>query len=116
MSKKKKIPIEVSVRHCHLSERDAEILFGAGYAFSPLRELSQPGQFAMEETLTLTGPRGKIESVRVIGPLRKMTQVEVSASDARVLGVTAPLRISGSLKDSAAITLTGPKGSSTISE
>lgn len=105
------IPIAVSARHCHLSQNDLEALFGEGYELTKKADLSQPGQFAANETITIVGPRGSIEKVRILGPARNMTQVEVSQTDAIKLGSTPPLRESGDIKGSAPITLVGPKGS-----
>jgi putative phosphotransacetylase len=105
------IPIAVSARHCHLSQADLEQLFGKGYELSKKAELSQPGQFASKETVTLVGPRGCIEKVRILGPVRSATQVEISKTDSVKLGVQPPLRESGNIKDSASITLVGPQGS-----
>jgi putative phosphotransacetylase len=105
------IPIAVSARHCHLSKSDLEALFGEGYELTKKVDLSQPGQFAANETITIAGPRGSLEKVRILGPARKMTQVEVSQTDSIKLGVNPPLRESGDIKDSAPITLVGPQGS-----
>ncbi|MCM3568522.1 phosphate propanoyltransferase [Neobacillus mesonae] len=105
------IPIAVSARHCHLSQSDLEALFGEGYELTKKADLSQPGQFAANETITIAGPRGSLEKVRILGPARKMTQVEVSLTDSIKLGSKPPLRESGDIAGSAAITLVGPKGS-----
>jgi putative phosphotransacetylase len=110
------IPIGISNRHVHLSEEHVKELFGEGKSFSKLKDLSQPGQYACEETLTLVGPKGVLEKVRILGPTRDKTQVEVSLSDCFKLGIRAPIRDSGDLKDSAGITLVGPKGSVTLKE
>ncbi|MGB9803446.1 phosphate propanoyltransferase [Desulfofundulus sp.] len=110
------IPVAVSNRHVHLSQKDLEILFGPGYQLQKLRDLSQPGQYACQETVTLVGPKGVLEKVRVLGPVRPRTQVEISISDCFKLGVRAPLRDSGDLDGSAPITLVGPVGSVTIPE
>lgn len=110
------IPLGVSNRHLHLSAADLAVLFGAGYELTQLKPLSQPGQFAAKETVTVVGPRGAIESVRVLGPVRKQSQVELLRSDCFRLGIQAPLRESGSLKGSASITLVGPKGTVVLSE
>ncbi len=113
---KEYVQIEVSARHVHLSQGDLEKLFGAGATLTPKRELSQPGQFLSEQRVTLVGPKGRKENVSVLGPVRKATQVELSKSDARGLGVKAPLRESGDVAGSGAITLEGPKGSIEIPE
>lgn len=107
----KTIPMAVSARHCHLSISDLDALFGEGYELTKKADLSQPGQFAANETITIVGPRGSLEKVRILGPARNMTQVEVSQTDSFKLGVKPPLRESGDIKDSAPITLVGPKGS-----
>lgn len=89
---KEYVQVEVSARHVHLSQADLEKLFGPGATLTPKRELSQPGQFLSEQRVTLVGPKGRKENVSVLGPVRKATQVELSNSDARGLGVKAPLR------------------------
>lgn len=113
---KEYVQVEVSARHVHLSQKDLEALFGPGATLTPKRELSQPGQFLSEQRVTLVGPKGRKENVSVLGPVRKNTQVELSKSDARGLGVKAPLRESGDVAGSGSITLEGPKGSITIPE
>ncbi|HWQ31060.1 MAG TPA: phosphate propanoyltransferase [Negativicutes bacterium] len=110
------IPIGISNRHIHLSKSDAAVLFGEGYEFTCSRKLSQPGQFAASETVMLAGSRGCIEQVRVLGPERPKTQVEISRGDSIKLGVTAPLRESGSLKGSGGVTVIGPKGTILLAE
>lgn len=110
------VEVEVSARHVHLSQADLEALFGPGTTLTPKRDLSQPGQFLSEQRVTLVGPKGRKENVSVLGPVRKATQVELSKSDARGLGVKAPLRESGDVAGSGSITLEGPKGSITIPE
>ncbi|RKZ22149.1 propanediol utilization protein [bacterium] len=110
------IPIGVSARHVHLSGEHLEILFGKGYELRKLRDLSQPGQFAAEETVTLVGPKGVIEKVRILGPLRKRTQVELAKTDAIKLGVDPPVRDSGDLDGTPGITIVGPKGAVTLEE
>lgn len=110
------VPVSVSARHVHLQEDHIELLFGKGYTLTKLRDLSQPGQFACEEQVTLVGPKGRIERVRVLGPARKQTQVEVAASDARRLGIYPPVRNSGDLKGSAPITIVGPAGTLHLDE
>lgn len=92
---KQKIRVEASGRHIHLSKDDAEKLFGVGYKFQVLKELSQPGQYACKERVRLIGPKGIIEGVVILGPFRNKTQVELSLTDTRVLGVEAVLRESG---------------------
>lgn len=106
-----KIPIGVSNRHIHLSKSDLETLFGVGYELTPIKDLSQPGQYACKEVLTIIGPSMKpIENVRVLGPVRKASQVEISMTDSYTLKVKPPVRESGNIKDSAPIRIVGPKG------
>lgn len=110
------VKVGVSARHVHLSRRDMDILFGAGSELTPLKEL-MGGQYAAKETVTIIGLKLRpIENVRVLGPLRKQTQVEVSATDCIRLGIKAPVRLSGDLAGSAPITIVGPKGSVTLDE
>jgi len=111
-----KIPIAVSNRHIHLSQGDLNILFGEGYQLKKFKDLSQPGQFAAEEMVTLVGPGGVKTKVRVLGPVRDKTQVEISRTDAFDLGVRPPVRDSGTLKASPGIAIVGPLGSVTIKE
>ena len=92
-----RIPVEISAKHVHLSQEHVEALFGAGYTLTPKRDLSQPGQFLCEERVTVVGPKGTFKNVAVLGPVRSRTQVALSATDARALGVKAPLRLSGDL-------------------
>lgn len=110
------IPIAVSARHVHLSEKDLEVLFGTSYQLKVYKPLSHPNQFAAEEQVMIAGPKGSIERVRVLGPLRKQTQVEVSFTDAIKLGVNPPVRHSGDLKGSSPVTIIGPKGSLYLQE
>ena len=98
-------PVEASARHVHLSQQDLERLFGAGYRLRPKKYLSQPGQFLSEERVTVKGPKGQFENVAVLGPVRSATQVEVSLSDARVLGVDPPVAMSGDLRGAADVEL-----------
>ena len=105
------IPVGISNRHIHLSRADLETLFGAGYELTPMKDLSQPGQYACKETLTLVGPSMRaIEGVRVLGPLRKTSQVEISLTDSFQLKVKPPVRESGKTEGSAPVTIVGPKG------
>lgn len=111
------IPVGVSNRHIHLTKEDMETLFGAGYELTHLKDLSQPGQYACKETLTIVGPSLRpIENVRVLGPLRKASQVEISRTDSFTLKVKPPVRESGSLAGSAPITIIGPKGVVSLKE
>jgi acetate kinase len=105
-----KIPIEVSAHHVHLSKDAVDAIFGLGYELTPQSDLSQPGQFACKETVTLVGPNGRVERVRVLGPLRKQTQVEISMTEEFKLGIQAPIRPSGDLKGSPGLTIQGPAG------
>lgn len=105
------IPVGVSNRHIHLSQEDVNSLFGEGYQLTKLRDLSQPGQYACKETVTICGPKGAIEKVRILGPVRSKTQVEILKGDCFKLGTVAPARMSGELQGTPGITLIGPKGS-----
>ena len=111
------IPVGVSNRHIHLSQKDLDTLFGEGYELTPIKELSQPGQYACKELLTIIGPSMRpIENVRVLGPVRKSSQVEISATDSYVLKVKPPVRESGNIAGSAPIRIVGPKGVVELSE
>ena len=104
------VPVGVSARHIHLTQEDVEKLFGKGYQLTKKKEL-MGGQFAANEQCTIVGLKLRaIENVRILGPVRSKSQVEVSATDARTLGINAPLRQSGDVKGSAPIALVGPKG------
>ncbi len=105
------IPVGVSNRHIHLTREHVEILFGKGYELEKLKDLSQPGQYACKETLTILGPSLRpIERVRVLGPERRASQVEISKTDSYVLKVKAPVRESGKIQGSAGVTIVGPMG------
>ena len=108
------IPIEVSAHHVHLAQNDLEAIFGQGAQLTPEFELSQPGQYACKETVSLIGPKGRIERVRILGPVRKDTQVEVAMTEQFILGIKPPIRESGDIKESPGITIAGPKGTITI--
>lgn len=110
------IPVGISNRHVHLSQHDLEALFGRGYELTAMKELSQPGQYACKEMLTICGPKGVIEKVRILGPVRPQTQVEILAGDCFKLGVKAEARLSGDLSGTSGITLVGPGGSVQINE
>lgn len=107
---KTKLPIALSNRHLHLSTKDINTLYGEGYRLKPMKDLSQPGQFACEEKVDLVGPKGTIKGVRVLGPARKETQIEISLMDGFALGVKAPISDSGMLEGSPGIKLVGPAG------
>jgi putative phosphotransacetylase len=110
------IPVGVSNRHVHLSIDHVAALFGKDYNLTPMRYLSQPGQFACKETVTIKGPRGSIEQVRILGPARGFSQVEVSLTDGFRLGVQPPVRLSGKVQGTPGIHLTGPQGSLELDE
>lgn len=110
------VPVSISARHIHLQQEHVDILFGKGYKLTKFKDISQPGQYACNEKITLKGPHGIIENVRVLYPIRKQTQIEVAKSDARKLGISPPVRESGNLKGSAPITVIGPKGTIMLEE
>lgn len=110
------IPVAVSARHVHLTQEAVEALFGEGYQLTPYKPLSQPGQFACNERVTLVGPKNKIERVRILGPVRSKNQVEISRTDEFFLGIDAPIRASGHVEGSPGIHLIGDKGELTIKE
>ena len=111
------IPVGISNRHIHLSRKDLDTLFGEGYELTPMKELSQPGQYACSEVVTLVGASLRpIENVRVLGPLRKESQVEVSLTDSFTLKVKPPVRESGNIKGSASVTVVGPRGAVRLDE
>lgn len=112
--KKYPIPIEISAHHVHLSQADVDKLFGPGHQLTPQHELSQPGQYACEEKVHLVGPKGRIANVRVLGPTRKETQVEIAMTEQFKVGIQPPIRESGDLANTPGITLEGPAGSTTI--
>lgn len=105
-----KIIVETSARHVHLDKKTLEKLFGKGYKLTPDYPLSQKGEFAAKERVILKTKKGEIKRVRIIGPLRKKTQIEISRTDAFHLKINPPLRLSGDLKNTPGITLIGPKG------
>lgn len=110
------IPVAISARHVHLTESSIDQLFGFGHKLTPRNELSQPGQFACEETVDLVGPKRRIDKVRILGPARSKNQVEISRTDEFWLGIDAPVRNSGDVRNSAALTLVGPHGSLHLEE
>lgn len=106
----KRVPLGTSNRHIHLSQDDLEALFGKNYTLTVQKELSQPGQFAAQETVTLVGPKGSLEKVRVLGPVRKNTQVEISVTDCYKLGVEPVIRDSGQHEGTPGLEIAGPVG------
>jgi len=111
-----KTKLEVSARHVHLSPADLETLFGAGAELTVKKTLSQPGQFASNERVDIIGPKKELKNVSVLGPVRKATQVEISLTDARSIGISAPIRESGHISGSPGCKLVGPKGEIEIAE
>lgn len=105
-----KVPVGISNRHLHVTQEDLETLFGKGYQLTQKKPLSQPGQFASEETVTLIGPKNAIKNVRILGPVRPQTQVEISRTDSFTLGINPPVRDSGSISGTPGIIIEGPKG------
>lgn len=105
-----KLPIGVSSRHVHLSEQDLAALFGPGYKLTTYKELLQPGQYAANEQVDIHGPKGSFKRVRIIGPTRPQTQVEVSRTDSLALGIDPPVRESGKLHETPGLKIVGPKG------
>ncbi|KAB3538607.1 phosphate propanoyltransferase [Alkaliphilus pronyensis] len=112
----KMLPIALSNRHLHLSKKDIETLFREGYELESFKYLSQPGQFAAVEKVDLVGPKGTIKGVRVLGPARSNTQIEISLSDSFILGIRPPVRDSGNLKNSPGVKIVGPKGEVDLEE
>ena len=111
-----KFMVETSARHVHVSPEDLAVLFGEGYQLTKKKDLSQPGQFACEERVTIVGPKKELKGVSILGPERKQTQVELSLTDARSIGVAAPIRESGDLAGSGACKIVGPAGEIEIKE
>ncbi len=111
-----KILVETSARHVHVTKEDLETLFGAGHELTVKSWLSQPGQFASEEQVDIVGPKNTLKRVRILGPVRPATQVELSLTDARSIGVTAPVRESGDIAGSGACKLVGPAGEVEVAE
>lgn len=111
-----KFIVETSARHVHVTQEHLEILFGKGHELTKKKDLSQPGQFACEERVTVVGPKKELANVSILGPVRPETQVELSATDARSIGISAPIRESGDIAGSGACKLIGPSGEIEISE
>lgn len=105
-----KVNIGLSNKHLHLSQKDLETLFGEGYQLTPKKDLVQPGQFAAEEVVDIVGPKKTLKNVRVLGPVRAETQVELALTDARGIGIKAPVRESGKLEGTPGCKLVGPCG------
>lgn len=112
----KPVLVETSARHVHVSAEDLETLFGKGYQLTPKKDLSQPGQFACVERVDVVGPKKTLTGVSILGPVRSATQVELSLTDARSIGVTAPIRESGDIAGSGACKLVGPAGEVELTE
>lgn len=112
----RQVPVGISVRHIHLSRADVDRLFGRNYQLTPKKQLSQPGQYACEECLDVIGPKGELKKVRILGPERKATQIELAQTDCRNIGVTAPVRSSGHTAGTPGITLRGPLSEITVPE
>ena len=110
------ILVETSARHVHVTEADLETLFGKGYQLTVKKELSQPGQYASNERVTVVGPKKELANVSILGPCRSATQVELSMTDARSIGIVAPVRESGDVVGSAGCKLVGPAGEVEIGE
>ncbi len=112
----KEFMVETSARHVHVTEETLAALFGEGYKLTVKKELSQPGQYASNERVTVVGPKKELANVSILGPCRKFNQVELSATDARSIGIDAPIRESGDIKGSGKCTLVGPNGSVELEE
>ena len=112
----KKFIVETSARHVHLTQEHLEALFGKGATLTHKKDLSQPGRFACEERVTIVGPKRELAGVSILGPVRPATQVELSATDARSIGVEAPIRESGDIAGSGACKIIGPKGEVELTE
>lgn len=110
------IPIETSARHIHLCKEDFEILFGPDSTLTYVKELSQPGQYACQERVSIVGPRGQFDNVIILGPFRSKTQVEISMTDSRKLGIQGVIRQSGEIENTPGCTLVGPNGSLELKE
>lgn len=108
------IPVGVSGRHLHLSRKDLDALFGPGYELTKMKDLSQPGQYASEETVDIMTTKGAFTRVRILGPIRKETQIEMSLTDSVKLGITPPIRDSGNVEGSPGVVLVGPNGTITL--
>lgn len=105
-----KVSVGISNRHVHLKKEDLRTLFGKDFELTKKKDINQPGQYAANELVTICGPKGAIENVRILGPVRPYTQIEISRTDSFKLGVNPPVRMSGDLENSEEITIIGPKG------
>lgn len=112
----RKVLVEVSARHVHLTQEHLEVLFGKGATLTVKKMLSQPGQYAANERVTVVGPKKEIANISILGPVRKATQVEISLTDARSIGIIAPIRESGDTQKSAPCKIVGPAGEIEINE
>lgn len=110
------ILVETSARHVHVTDADLAVLFGAGYALTVKKELSQPGQYASNERVNVVGPKKELANVSILGPTRSATQVEISMTDARSIGIDAPVRESGDIAGTPGCTLVGPAGSVVLTQ
>jgi len=110
------VKLGISARHIHVSQEDLEKLFGVGVVLHPFKDLGQPGQYACEERIDIVGPKGSLQGLRILGPVRKQTQIELAPADARKIGLNPPLRDSGDLAGTPGIEIVGPKGTVAISE
>lgn len=108
------VPVNMSNRHAHISKEHLAILFGEGHELTKMKDLSQPGQFACDEKIDVVGPKSTLKGVRILGPVRPETQIEISVFDARTLGVDAVVRASGSINETPGCTIVGPKGQVTL--
>lgn len=115
-ARERQVPVGISMRHVHLTRGDLARLFGPACILTPIKALSQPGQFAAEECVDVIGPKGTLGHVRILGPLRRETQVELAQTDCRVIGIHAPVRSSGDLEGTPGVTLRGPFGEITLSK
>ncbi|EGO62069.1 phosphate propanoyltransferase [Acetonema longum] len=111
-----KVSVGVSGRHVHVSREHLDVLYGQGYQLQPMKDLSQPGQYAAKELVDLVTEKGTFKNVRILGPERKQTQIELALTDSIKLGINPPVRDSGDLKGSPGLTISGPKGQVTITE
>ncbi|MGL4607227.1 MAG: phosphate propanoyltransferase [Eubacteriaceae bacterium] len=112
----RKVPIGLSNKHIHVSQADLEVLFGKGYQLTPMKDLSQPGQYACEEKVDIVGPKGTMKGIRILGPVRPETQLEISVGDGFTLGIPAPLRNSGDIQGTPGVKLVGPAGEVEVPE